>query len=423
MTCTTEVRQYLSQPRFHKTFILSPNPETGRLKPHRFSYSDFGDHSSNAVVLFCGGLMATRLCYSPLDQLANTHNVRIIHADRPGIGRSSTINLEKRVQLWLEMVPQLLKRLNIPYVSLASHSGGSIYLLNTLLAYPHLLHPHQPYVCLFAPWVSVTDCIHSGLQVLTSQLPASVIGQWAPIAKVYNTNIAPLLGLSSSHVGSRDPLYPLPILPTLSPTSSNWKVPAGGLSFPGMYKNKLVLALDNDVVIEELRQRITNVTFSESMDGMSADAQLFLGKVPWCSPSIVWSDIDHFVPLLSKILEEEDRMHNHATLRIDAFHAEHDNMVGQKGGQWFDDCWKKHPSYHYSSEVVRGTDHDYILDVDPAIGASEKWLRRVRDAVPRPVANVEGTSLLTNEALSRRTHSLQRTIGWIKRLSWRIHRH
>lgn len=101
MTYYTEVRQYLSQPRFNRTYILPPNPETGRIKPHRFSYSDFGDRSSNAVVLFCGGLMATRLCYSPLDQLANTLNVRIIHVDRPGIGGSSTVKPEKRVQLWL----------------------------------------------------------------------------------------------------------------------------------------------------------------------------------------------------------------------------------------------------------------------------------------------------------------------------------
>lgn len=45
--------------------------------------------------------MATRLCYSPLDQLATAHNVRILHVDRPGIGKSSTVKLERRVQLWL----------------------------------------------------------------------------------------------------------------------------------------------------------------------------------------------------------------------------------------------------------------------------------------------------------------------------------
>lgn len=101
LTAMSGAGQYLCQPRFHKTYTLPPNPDTGRLRPYRFSYSDFGDRSSNAVVLFCGGLMATRLCYTPLDQLANAHNVRILHVDRPGIGKSSTVKLERRVQLWL----------------------------------------------------------------------------------------------------------------------------------------------------------------------------------------------------------------------------------------------------------------------------------------------------------------------------------
>lgn len=51
------------------------------------------------------------------------------------------------------MVPLLLAHLDIAHVSLASHSGGDIYLLNTLLTYPSLLHPETPYVCFFAPWV------------------------------------------------------------------------------------------------------------------------------------------------------------------------------------------------------------------------------------------------------------------------------
>jgi hypothetical protein len=95
------VLEFLSNRRFHQSFILPPSPEIGRGKPHRFSYSDFGDSSSNAVVLFCGALMGARLCYSPLDKLAKAYNVRIIHVDRPGIGGTDPIELEKRVQIWL----------------------------------------------------------------------------------------------------------------------------------------------------------------------------------------------------------------------------------------------------------------------------------------------------------------------------------
>lgn len=58
------------------------------------------------------------------------------------------------------MVPLLLAHLNIAHISLASHSGGDIYLVNTLLTYPYLLHPETPYVCFFAPWV-VRTALHA----------------------------------------------------------------------------------------------------------------------------------------------------------------------------------------------------------------------------------------------------------------------
>ena len=93
--------EFLCDVRFHKSYTLPPNPETGRDNPYHVSYADYGDPNSNAVVLFCGALMGTRFCYSPLDQLAKAYSVRIIHPDRPGIGGSDAVELEKRIQIWL----------------------------------------------------------------------------------------------------------------------------------------------------------------------------------------------------------------------------------------------------------------------------------------------------------------------------------
>jgi hypothetical protein len=101
---TMGVLEFLSDRRFHRSYVLPPNLETGRELAHRFSYADFGDPSSNAVVFFCGALMGTRFCYSPMDQLANAYNVRILHVDRPGIGGSDPIELEKRIQIWLGQI-------------------------------------------------------------------------------------------------------------------------------------------------------------------------------------------------------------------------------------------------------------------------------------------------------------------------------
>jgi pimeloyl-ACP methyl ester carboxylesterase len=95
------VLDFLCDVRFHKSHVLPPNPHTGRRAPFRVSYADYGDAESNAVVLFCGALMGSRFCYSPLDQLAKAYNVRIIHPDRPGIGGTQTVDLEQRIQTWL----------------------------------------------------------------------------------------------------------------------------------------------------------------------------------------------------------------------------------------------------------------------------------------------------------------------------------
>lgn len=53
--------------------------------------------------------------------------------------------LNIRVQVWLETVPALLKRLNVEHVSLLCHSAGTIYALNTLFSLRNILDPHAPY--------------------------------------------------------------------------------------------------------------------------------------------------------------------------------------------------------------------------------------------------------------------------------------
>jgi hypothetical protein len=64
------------------------------------------------------------------------------------MGGSTPVDLKQRLPVWLETVPALLQHLNIKHVSLASHSAGTVYLLNTLYHFPHLLEPENPRVAL-----------------------------------------------------------------------------------------------------------------------------------------------------------------------------------------------------------------------------------------------------------------------------------
>lgn len=207
---------------------------------------------------------------------------------------------------------------------------------------------------------------------------------------------------SSSNQASTSASIPAPI--PLTPTALSIRTRATSLF---SREGSCELSLDDDGVVQELRKHITAFLFAECMDGISADVQLFLRKprsVAWCSSSVFWSDFDYAVPLMSKIIDEEDGIDGFGrSWTVDAFHAQTDAMVGEKGRIWFDSCWISHQltqesfleenlysphsafrnSYRYRSHVVEGTEHNYLMD--PAFGASESWLQRVRDAFPIPV--------------------------------------
>lgn len=66
----------------------------------------------------------------------------------PGMGGSTSVPLEQRLAIWLETVPAILAHLSIEHVTLASHSAGTIYLLNTLYHCRSILPPDKPVVSL-----------------------------------------------------------------------------------------------------------------------------------------------------------------------------------------------------------------------------------------------------------------------------------
>ena len=67
---------------------------------------------------------------------------------RFGIGQSTNVPIEQRISSWVEVVPKLLAHLEIPHVALASHSAGTLYLLNTLYSCRQILSPTRPYAAL-----------------------------------------------------------------------------------------------------------------------------------------------------------------------------------------------------------------------------------------------------------------------------------
>lgn len=335
--------------------------------------------------------MGGRFCYSPLDQLAKKHSVRIIHFDRPGVGGSDAVSLEDRIPTYINTIPHLLHHLSIKHVSLAAHSFGTIYLLNAMLMYPHFLHPTKPCVTFFAPWVHPS---HTGIKHLQAaeMLPASMISKFSSLAKFVNGNISPLVGMStglssavSTTLKASFPHSPGPAIPI--PLEPNTGGPRQSES-----NHQPSIDLNNAQVIQDIRKLIPTYLFAEAMEGVSQDAQLCLRKprsVPWSTPAQPWDDIDEAARLFKRSTSQDERIdQQQRVLGVNAFHAETDGMVGFKGRAWFDACWigdeiGGSSVCEYWSQVVQGADHDFILD--PVFGASEVWLERVRGAFDEDV--------------------------------------
>jgi hypothetical protein len=251
--------------------------------------------------------------------------------------------------------------------------------MNLILAYPHLLNPNHPYVCFFAPWVHHSHSKMSHLRA-TELLPASWIGKFGSIGKFVNQNIIPMVGLSGTFVQG--------ISTSLS--HSNPTTGSVALTVSGTAESEELadrphdrfpdLALDNPQVVDDLRNHITKFVFAESVDGISADSQLFLKRsVSWSTPIVEWEDFDDAVQLLSRIISEDDRLAgSNRVWTIDCIHAEHDQMVGDKGRNWFNALWVPSQSYQYRTEVISGTEHNFLMD--PVFGASEEWLKRVSES-------------------------------------------
>jgi pimeloyl-ACP methyl ester carboxylesterase len=322
------------------------------------------------------------MSYSTLDTLAIKHDIRIIHPDRPGIGGSNSVPIEERIPVYLAMIPHLLQHLRIEHISLAAHSFGTIYALNMLLLYPNLFDQRNPYVAFFAPWVHPD---HTGIRYLQAAglLPAGMIGKFSSVARWVNESVLPVVGmstgLSASVADSLKSLVPLSNAAAVSPLDPSTE----GQRRTG--DNTHGLDLNDPMVVKELRDLIPTYIFAENIDGVGQDAQLCLRKprsVPWSTSSRRWEGFDDVVSQLRGIVAEAQDVQGGRRWVVDAFHAETDALVGEKGRVSFDRSWfdketdaREQPGITYRSQVVDGSDHDFILD--PQFGASERWLKCV----------------------------------------------
>lgn len=125
----------ISSNRFHRRVNLDTI-----CGPLTVSFAEMGCATGPAL-LFIPGMFASRYVGIPLHPIAERAGVRLLVVDRPGMGASTDVPLNKRIAAWVDLLPRLLAHLGITRVNLVAHSNGTVYLLNTWAQCRELVGP------------------------------------------------------------------------------------------------------------------------------------------------------------------------------------------------------------------------------------------------------------------------------------------
>ncbi|KAH6851074.1 hypothetical protein B0I37DRAFT_445003 [Chaetomium sp. MPI-CAGE-AT-0009] len=359
---------FLDDPRFNRVFVYTPADNTS--PPFKIKYADYGYRNEahpeqERVMLFSGPLQGSRLVLATKDKLGIKHKIRIISADRPGMGGTDAVPAQDRLTFWRDAIPALLQHLHIPHLhAILTHSGGTVYALDLILHHPTLLLPNnnnpatpsppptqqqhsQPttLLALGAPWIFPTHTASLPLSLLQS-LPASLLAHTDKLVRLVGGHVAPTLGASAGALGRLG-----------GGASALWSNPSSSLQGGG----------EGEGVREEERvwPGVMKRVYEEGVGGVSDDALLLLqrgagaAEAGWGD----WGDYDGLVPRLVEGLGAAGRR-----VRMEVFYAESDTLTGDggvasKGGRWFDGLWDSGGDgdvVQYGSRTVKGADHDGI---------------------------------------------------------------
>ncbi|KAF4949306.1 hypothetical protein FSARC_13513 [Fusarium sarcochroum] len=345
MSTQGEIRDpetYLKDPRFNQSFQLpadqSDNHATLQVKYADYGYRNQAKPEDENILLFFAPLCASRIFHVGKDELAKKHRVRIIVMDRPGFGGTDPVKLENRAVLCRKITLALLQHLGIQHVSIACHSGGTVYALDMLLHHPEILHPDRPYIAIGAPWILPSHS-NSVAMALTKALPNGLLGQADKFIGFINGTLGPVMATSAG----------------VSQVIGN-----------AVWKDDREPDENNpDVKFEEsLEPTLFKFLHTESIRGFSDEALFLMQKANGVTGWGDWLDYDDMVPKLVEALNGASRK-----LTIDVFFAAEDNMIGAAGTQgpkWLNSCWEKdevRETVTYNTTVIPKANHDTVWSI------------------------------------------------------------
>ncbi|BDD57485.1 hypothetical protein MAP00_002844 [Monascus purpureus] len=349
----------ISNSRFHRTFTLPATPDHDELT---ITYADAGhdpehpDDRDSTTILFMPGMFSSRYHGIPVHVVAEKLDVRVLVIDRPGMGNSTNTPLDQRVPVWLEIVPHLLAHLGIEHVALISHSAGTIYLLNTLYHCRGILHPERPYVALLCPWV---DPAHSHVTTmqLAQHLPSKAFNVWNQIPRFFLLKASPKLACSGAVMTKIHDTVTGGDIASKSQLEKNRQRMEEGYGVP----RAVQVEVDNFV---------TQFLFKEDTEGANSEALQCLRK----GREGMWGECEDYGVFVREFVEQERRAidasdagreRGEKTLKVRLYFAERDAMIGKKGQEYVEECWKVEDGEFQDvldvrSCTVSGVEHDSL---------------------------------------------------------------
>ncbi|KAF2160171.1 hypothetical protein M409DRAFT_29466 [Zasmidium cellare ATCC 36951] len=342
----TEVIRKIAPRNFHQHLWLPQTPSHEKLRVTFATTSNFDDQSLPAS-LFVGPMFGSRYLAVLFDKLAQETGMRAIAVDRPGIGGSTPVPLEHRLDVWLETVTALLQHLDLKHVALFTHSAGTVYTLNTLYRLPQILDPESPFVAFIGPWVH-SEHSKVALMSLVNKLPPSIFSAWSDISMFVNKNIAPATSWSGGVVSSIGSLF------------------SGNKS--DVDDNDETEAQAKYGVDKETAKDLEDIHFkyimAESLKGANDEALL-------CSKArgtISWGACDDYMACIKTIAElQQQRLSKDPDakkFRVRLHFAEDDIMIGKGGQKFFNECWQQsgiEEMVDVKSKEWPGSSHETVL--------------------------------------------------------------
>ncbi|KAJ5488759.1 hypothetical protein N7539_003649 [Penicillium diatomitis] len=352
-------KEVISNSRFHRRISLSTSQ--GQLS---VSFADIGCENG-PVILFLPGMFASRYAGILLHAIAEKAGIRLLVIDRPGMGASTDVPLAHRVDTWIEVMPQVLSYLQIQRVSLVSHSAGTFYLLNTWAKCRQYINPEAAVIGNIdilpvrsalqepsfttvilltlpssAPWVDLKYSRVLSLRA-ASYIPSKAFSFWNEIPRFFVTQASPVVSASGAFVRYWSPS-----------ASSNSEDTASDVAF--LVTNWRKVERDYGVPLseqKELAQLVGRFLHTENTVGANSEAMQCLRKDGGTS----WGVCSDYVDCAKALATEP------FTLR--AYFAETDALIGSKGQQYFENCWRGPgvEAIEFTSKTIPQSDHDTVF--------------------------------------------------------------